>query len=1010
MPKADNSLHGPIRILHLEDDPRDAELIRRKLEAEGLACDIMWVNARSAFETALEQQPFDLVFADYNLPDYDGISALQQVSEKQPEVPVIVISGTLGEEEAVECLKTGATDYVLKQRLQRLGAAVMRALREAEQRQKRRETEAALRDSEERFRATFEQAAVGMALRDIDPRRPHWLRVNQKLCDILGYTKEELLQLTSVDITPPEERGLAVDYNNKMLRGEIASYSREKRYMRKDGSLIWVNLSVTAVRGPDGSPTHVISVIQDITDMKRAAEEVSRQRAFLRQVIDLDRNFIFAKDRQGRFVLVNQAVAEAYGTSVEDLTGKTDADFNPDPEEVAHFRRDDLEVMDRLQEKFIPEEKITDASGRVRWLQTVKRAIPGPDGKAHMVLGVAADITQRKQQEARISRLSRIHALLSGINALIVRVPDRRQLLDEACEIAVRAGGFRMAWIGFVDPQTLDVVPAAKAGHEEGYLDIIRPSVNPDVPGGQGITGRAMRDRQAVVMENFTRDLKVVSPAEAHRRGYRAAIALPLVAEEQVIGAMNFYAGEPGVFDAEEIRLLSELAGDVAFALEYLDKKNRLNHLAYYDGLTGLPNRALFSDRVAQRVSAARHDRKIFFLMIIDLERFRSINESFGRQAGDDLLRQVAQRLQNALDETAILARMGIDHFAIATQRVDAAGDAAHLIEQILAIPFRQPFRVGDNELRIAVRAGIVVYPADGTDAEGLLNNAEAALKQAKAARERYLFYQPRMNAAVAQTLLLENKLRQALEKEQFVLHYQPRMNLAKGLISGLEALIRWNDPEGGLVPPAQFIPLLEESGLILEAGRWAMRKALADYREWCDRGLRPPRIAVNVSPIQLRQGDFVQVVRAVLGEFPAGAHGLDFEITESLIMEDIEGSIEKLRAVREMGIHTAIDDFGTGYSSLAYLARLPVGSLKIDRAFIIDMMNNPDHMTIVSTIISLAHSLGLTVTAEGVETQQQLNLLKLLKCDEMQGYLFSRPVPAEQIERLLREQKTLPG
>ena len=238
------------------------------------------------------------------------------------------------------------------------------------------------------------------------------------------------------------------------------------------------------------------------------------------------------------------------------------------------------------------------------------------------------------------------------------------------------------------------------------------------------------------------------------------------------------------------------------------------------------------------------------------------------------------------------------------------------------------------------------------------------------------------------------------------MLHYQPKIDLAKGTISGIEALIRWNDPETGLVPPMQFISLLEETGMILEAGRWAIRKALEDYREWHKQGLQPPRIAVNVSPIQLRQKDFVDVVRNAIKGSMAGSHGLDLEITESLIMEDIEGNIEKLRAIRDMGVNIAIDDFGTGYSSLAYLAKLPLQSLKIDRSFIITMLNEPDSMTLVSTMISLAHSIRLKVVAEGVDSEEQSKLLKLLRCDEIQGYLVSKPLPANDLAAMLRERK----
>jgi EAL domain-containing protein (putative c-di-GMP-specific phosphodiesterase class I) len=286
----------------------------------------------------------------------------------------------------------------------------------------------------------------------------------------------------------------------------------------------------------------------------------------------------------------------------------------------------------------------------------------------------------------------------------------------------------------------------------------------------------------------------------------------------------------------------------------------------------------------------------------------------------------------------------------------------------------------------------------------------ELALKKAKLSGDKHLFYVPEFNARIAEKLSLENKLRRALEQEQLVLHYQPKVDLKSGQICGLEALLRWNDPETGLVPPLKFIPLLEETGMILEAGRWALAQAVSDARAWQAKGLRAPRIAVNVSPIQLQQKDFVSTVAHVISGAGNAAVELELEITESLIMQDIQANIQKLKTIREMGIEVAIDDFGTGYSSLSYIAKLPVNTLKIDRAFIIkNMTSNADDLSIVSTIVSLAHSLNLRVVAEGVETEEQANLLRLLKCNELQGFLFSPGVPADQIETFLREKKSLP-
>jgi diguanylate cyclase (GGDEF)-like protein len=603
-------------------------------------------------------------------------------------------------------------------------------------------------------------------------------------------------------------------------------------------------------------------------------------------------------------------------------------------------------------------------------------------------------------RQEKIERLSRIRAVLGAMNAAIVRIRSKQQLFDEACRIAHEHGKFAMSWVGMLDEATQAIRPVAKAGRDEGYLERLKLTIDPKITSNLALAVEAVARSAPVVCNDIATDGRMRPwRTAALERGYRSMVMLPLLLEQRAVGVFALYSPEPGFFDEEEMKLLVELAGDIAFALQTIEQQAKLDYLSYYDPLTGLPNRTLFNDRLEQHVSAARLESKTFAVAMLDLERFRNINETLGRQGGDDVIRQVGQRLKNALEETDILAHIGSNHFAIATRRGEDNVNIAHIIEHILKGAFEQPFLVSGNELRIAARAGVAVYPEDGADFEVLLRNAEAALKKAKVSGERYLFYQPKMNAAVAQNLLLENKLRQALEKEQFVLHYQPKVDLAKGTVIGLEALIRWNDPESGLVPPMRFIPLLEETGMILDAGRWAILKALEDHRNWRARGLNPPRIAVNVSPIQLRQKNFVNVVRDAIGESAAGSHGLDLEITESVIMEDIEGSIEKLRSVRDMGVTIAIDDFGTGYSSLGYLAKLPVNALKIDRSFIITMAKSADSMTIVSTIISMAHSLKLKVIAEGVESEDQRSLLRLLKCDEMQGYLFSRPLPAAEVE-----------
>jgi diguanylate cyclase (GGDEF)-like protein/PAS domain S-box-containing protein len=619
-----------------------------------------------------------------------------------------------------------------------------------------------------------------------------------------------------------------------------------------------------------------------------------------------------------------------------------------------------------------------DSQGRTRWFNTIQ------------------DVTASKEAEHRIRRLNRVHAMLSGINALIVRVRRREDLYWEACNIAVQHGGFRMAWLGLVNGQNR-VVPVGWAGAVGDYLSHVPLSIAPG-DADFGLVGQAVHTLAPVVSQAVHRDHREILRRETVARGIGSLATIPLVLSGEGVGVLALYAADAGHFDDEEMRLIRELAGDVAFALEHIDKSDKADHLAYYDPLTELANRTLFYERLAQQLAATESAGSKCALIIIDLERFKAINDTLGRHAGDSLLRKVAERVI-ALESKLRVSRVGADQFAVVVPDIDSADQLARHVEARLKDFFGTPYVIGNADFNVSGRCGIAVSPDDGTNAEELFHNAEAALKKAKQSGDQYLFYEQRMSERASEQLALENKLRRALELEQFVLHYQPKVNLETREVTGIEALIRWQDPDSGLVPPNRFIPLLEQTGLILPVGSWAIKRAASDRRILADQGFGAVRIAVNVSAIQLRQRRFV----ALVGEAIGGAdHGIDLEITESLLMDDIQANIDKLKALRDLGVALAIDDFGTGYSSLAYLAKLPVQALKIDRSFIKAMESDPDAMTIVSTMISLAHAMRLKVVAEGVETESQATMLRLLRCDEMQGFLFSRPVPLEQLATLL--------
>jgi len=660
----------------------------------------------------------------------------------------------------------------------------------------------------------------------------------------------------------------------------------------------------------------------------------------------------------------------------------------------------------QLEGRFDEEYRILRPDGSVRWIRD--RAFPVVDatGTVSRIAGVAQDITDRKLSELRIGRLNRTYAVLSQINAIIVRVKDREDLFRSACRIAVEAGGFCMAWIGVVDEAAAEVRPVAWNGAVGDYFETAPHSVTDIGPGSSSLAGAAVRELKPVIANDTRNDPRIVTQAQLEARGIRSMCIVPLQADGKTTGVLGLYASEPDFFNEQEMALLADLASDISFALEHISKSEAIDYLAYYDVLTGVANRTLFQERASQSLKRAVSDQSQAALVMLDVERFKAVNDSMGRQAGDELLRQVARRLSGAIGDTDAVGRVGADQFALLLSGLASRGEARHMIEARLRDAFAGPFDLGTDEaLRTSVRAGVALFPRDGTDIETLFQNAEAALKQAKTGADRLYFYKQGLTEQRVERLSLENKLRLALERDELVLHYQPKIDVMTYRVSGMEALIRWRSPELGLVPPGKFIPLLEEIGLIMEVGSWALQRAARDHARWREAGLDAPRVAVNVSPVQLRRPDFVSVVQAAIGA-DYGSGPIDLEITEGLIMEDVEDSIEKLDGLRQAGIRIAIDDFGTGYSSLRYLARLPVHTLKVDQTFIATMLGDPNAMTVVSTIISLAHLLGLRVVAEGVETQPQAQALRGLRCDELQGYLIQRPVPAEEMLHLLREWK----
>jgi len=454
-------------------------------------------------------------------------------------------------------------------------------------------------------------------------------------------------------------------------------------------------------------------------------------------------------------------------------------------------------------------------------------------------------------------------------------------------------------------------------------------------------------------------------------------------------------------------RQVEHLERVVEARTEGLEAANRqLRHIASHDALTGLPNRVLLDDRLSQAVAHAQSDGHSFAVALFDLDRFKVVNDSLGHRAGDQLIKEVAHRLAGIARSTDTVGRLGGDEFLFIMDRL-AKREDAELIARRAVKALQTPIRLDGVDLHTSASIGIAMFPADGRNAETLIANADAAMYCAKQrGRNNIQLYAAGMNSATQERVKLESELHQALSLKQFELHYQPKVDTKTGLIHGAEALVRWRHPQRGLVPPGEFIPLAESCGLIDSIGEWVVRESCRQARAWQLEGLQPLRVAVNLSAFQFRHGNLLQMIREALQAAQLEPRFLEVEITESALMSDPEDSVTILEQLSRMGVVVSVDDFGTGYSSMSYLRRFPIDKLKIDRGFIAELISRADDASIVRAIVSLAHSLRLKVVAEGVETREQLDLLKSLGCDQYQGFCFSPAVPAPQFATLLRESK----
>ncbi|QIN78174.1 PAS domain S-box protein [Rubrobacter marinus] len=821
----------------------------------------------------------------------------------------------------------------------------------------RRAAERALSEAEGRFRGAFEDAPIGMALVTLpDQSSPRldrrYLRVNRALCEILGYGEEELLGKTSSDVTHPDDLEKSRAYAQRAVRDGEHKYSLEKRYVRADGEVVWVLLNVSLVRDGDGSPSHCISQFLDVTERRRAEEALRESEELHRAVVEQSVEAIYLFDPvDGRVLEANASFGSLLGREeVEDLSGMTIYDF------VAAERESvDREVEHRLRERRTTgcaEKKYRRRDGSLVDVEASATVVHY--GGRDVLCVVARDVTERKRAAARLAEeRNLLRTLVDNMpDYIYVKDTDSRFVMNNAAH-ARAIGATEEELAGKTD---FDVFPKDLAAR---YHEDERAVIE---------TGAPLVDKE--------------EPVESRELGRRW-----LSTTKVQLG--NGSGGVTG---------LVGISRDIT---ERREMEEQLRHQALHDGLTGLPNRALFLDRLSHALVRSERLELPVAVLFVDLDDFKVVNDSLGHHAGNTLLVGVGERLRGCVRPGDTVARLFGDEFAILleapTGMEDARAVAGRIGERLQA-----PFDVEGREVFVSPSVGISMSNTSEDEPESLLRRADLAMYAAKnRGKARTEIYSPSMGLRARERMSLENELRRAVEREEFTVHYQPIVEVRSGILRGVEALVRWRHPERGIVTPAEFILLAEETGLIRPIGRGVLKEACRRAGEW--RALRPkdpPFVAVNLSTGQF--GQEPELIPETLSETGLDPSLLKLEITERAMMDDAEFALGKLERLRGIGVRFAIDDYGMGYSCLHYLKRMPVDCLKIDRSFIAGLGEQPEDDAIVSGTVGLAHALGLEVVAEGIETAEQLAFLKGLGCDMGQGFYLARPAPAETITSLL--------